>query len=83
MKCLAAFYMMERAGLIFNRDKFRLAEVIYIPLDGVFSDYMTAWKQVLDMVEIAKGRLLCSGFHHIEKIEIYSLGSSEAYPFRQ
>jgi len=84
MKCVAAFYLMGRAGRFFsNRNKFRLKEIRYVPLAPMdlgseFEDYMSAWKEAFRLAEEMN---LCTGFHHIEKIELLTLTSSENYPY--
>lgn len=76
MKCIAAFYLMERNG-----KAFRQKEVRYVPLvsGGPLTNYLQAW----DLARTAASALESDPhkrFHHIEKIEIYQMESWEPYP---
>ena len=76
MKCLAAFYLMKKGW--FGRLP-RFKEIKYIPLPDGINDYITAWQEALKVAESLEFKKPLYGFDLIEKIEIYTLGSSETY----
>lgn len=77
MKCLAVFHVMK-TGSWFVYTTPRLIKTVYIHLPDDFQTYVAAWQEALKIAGQLELKMPSNQF--IDKIEMYTLTSSEKYP---